>query len=471
MYLHSTALKVAGVAALTTVTGLAQAGGFALIEHGASGLGNAYAGSSAVAADTSTLWFNPAGMLLLTDREFMIGAHAIASDTTVNDQGSTLNTALGGTPIVGGATGSNSGTTLVPNIYYVAPLGDKMAYGVAIDVPFGSSSDYGDTWRGRYTATESALRVIDINPSFAYKVSDKVHLGAGISIQQMSATLANAVDSGAVCFAVSGDDPAGCVNAGLTPGNQVNDSAAKIEGDSTALGFNFGALFVPAAHTQLGVSYRHSVKHKLEGTGSFTNSDPFAALVGSPTYQGGVAAGVLPAFETGPGSTEVTTPATLSFSAAHTLQKNEKVQLLADLTWTQWSVFDELLIQFDNPTQPDVLQVQDWDDVVRVSAGLNYQHTPRLTLRAGLAIDQSPIPGPTRRTPRIPGNDRTWYSVGLGYKKSDALSFDFGFTHIAIDETPIDNNFPESGASAPHLRGLIDSSVNIFSAQLNWKIK
>ena len=34
----------------------AQAGGFALIEHGASGMGNAYAGAAAVSADASTIW-------------------------------------------------------------------------------------------------------------------------------------------------------------------------------------------------------------------------------------------------------------------------------------------------------------------------------------------------------------------------------------------------------------------------------
>ncbi len=460
MYLHSTALKVASVATLTAVTGLANAGGFALIEHGASGLGNAYAGSAAVAADTSTLWFNPAGMLQLTDREFMVAAHAISSNVSIENQGTTLNTALGGTPVSGGATAENNSVTLVPNLYYVAPLNEDFAYGIALDVPFGSGSDYGNTWFGRYVATESSLRVIDINPSIAYRVSDKVHLGAGISLQQMNAVLANAVDSGAVCFSVS-PDPAGCVNVGLTPGNQATDSAAEINGDSTAFGFNLGAMFIPAEHTRIGVAYRHSVKHELEGTGTFDNS---------PQFQGLLDASGSPFFQTGPGSTEVTTPANLSLSVAHTLQQNNKFQLLADVTWTQWSVFEELLIQFES-VQPDVLQVQDWNDVVRVSAGLNYQHSSKLTLRAGLAIDQSPIPGPTRRTPRIPGNDRTWFSVGLGYKQSDTLSFDFGFTHIAIDETPIDNSFPEAGPSATFARGLIESDANIISAQLNWKIK
>ena len=40
----------------------AHAAGFALIEQNASGMGNAYAGGSAIAEDASTIYFNPAGM-------------------------------------------------------------------------------------------------------------------------------------------------------------------------------------------------------------------------------------------------------------------------------------------------------------------------------------------------------------------------------------------------------------------------
>jgi len=462
MYRHLSTCKIAFVATLTSVSGLAHAGGFSLIEHGASGLGNAYAGSAAVSADASTLYFNPAGMLNLTERQLLVGGHLINVSTTINDEGSTLNTALGGSPISGPSRGTHDGTTPIPNIYFVAPLGDNMAYGISLDVPFGNGSDYGDTWFGRYTATESSLSIIEINPSFAYRVSDKFQVGVGIDFQIADATLENAVDSGAVCFAFAGGDigqEANCVNAGLTPGNQEVDSHASIEGDSTAFGFNLGAIFTPTENTRIGIAYRSSVEHELDGTGTFTNSPEFQGLLDSADTG---------LFVTGPGGTELTTPQTVAFSIAHRLSQFDKLQLLADVTWTEWSEFDQLLIQFDGP-QPDVLQVQDWEDVVRVSAGINYQYSPKFTLRAGLAIDESPIPGPSRRTPRIPGNDRTWYSIGFGYQQSASLSFDFGLTYISIDETPIDNSFPESGPSAAFLRTQIDADASIVSAQLNWK--
>jgi len=458
----TTTSKVACIAALTSVAGLANAGGYSLIEHGASGLGNAYAGAGAVSADASTLYFNPAGMLNLSERQLLVGGHLIYVDTSIIDQGSTLNTALGGSPISGPSVGTNDGITAIPNIYFVSPLGDRMAYGISLDVPFGSSTDYGDQWFGRYSAVESSLAIIEINPSFAYKVSDQIQLGFGVNFQIADATLSNAVDSGAVCFAVAAGDPnleANCVNAGLTPGNLATDSLATIEGDSTGFGFNLGAMFTPGENTRIGVAYRSSVDHTLEGSGTFENSPEFQGLLDSVNSD---------LFMNGPGSTEITTPATFSFSIAHKLAQFNKLELLADATWSQWTEFDQLLIEFEN-AQPDVLQIQDWRNVWRFSAGLNYQYSPKLILRAGLAFDEDPNAGPTRRTSRIPGEDRIWYSVGVGYKQSERLSFDFGFTLITTDDTPIDNSFPESGPSATFLRAAVESDAGIVSAQLNWK--
>ena len=461
MYNHSTAFTLAATAALTTLPGLANAGGFGLSEHGVSGLGNAYAGAAAVAADSSTVWNNPAGMLQLKDRELGVGLHLLGVDNTIVDQGTTFNTALGGGLIDGPETASEDGLTVIPNIYYSAPINDDLVYGFAIDVPFGSGSDYGTDWRGRYSATESSLAIIDFNPTIAYRVSDFFHIGGGISLQYADATLANAVDSGAVCFGLS-PDPASCVNAGLTPGNIENDSQAEINGDSFALGFNLGVMIIPADHTRIGIAYRSAVEHELEGTGTFDNS---------PAFQGFLTGAGVPAFVTGPGSTELETPQSIAFSVAHTLQAANRWQLLGDVTWTDWTVFEELLIQFDNPAQPDVLQVQDWETAIRVSAGFNFQASPKFIIRGGVAFDESPIPSAERRTARIPGSDRTWWSVGLGYKPFEQLSFDFGLTFIALDDSAINNSFPESGPSASFVRGIVESSATIASAQLNWKIK
>ena len=165
---------------------------------------------------------------------------------------------------------------------------------------------------------------------------------------------------------------------------------------------------------------------------------------------------------------KVTLPARFSVSVAH---KVNKITWLADATWTGWSAFDELRIEYSNPLQPDTVTTEDWDDSWRYSVGLDYQQSDALVLRAGIALDETPIPSDERRTPRIPGNDRLWLSLGLTYVASDTFSFDVGYSHLFIDDTDIDNTLENAVPQTNHtLTGEYEAEVDILSAQLNWNI-
>lgn len=436
-----------------------QAGGFALVEHGASGMGNAYAGAAAVAHDASTIWFNPAGMSELDGREIGLGFHILKSNTEWDDEGTSLNASFGGGPVSGPDDASPGTTAFLPNFYYSAPINAQWRYGLGIGAPYGSSTEYEDDWKGRYTTLESGISVIDINPSVSYRVSDKVRLGGGISIQLLSADLQTGIDSSAACFgSVGAVEPVACIDAGLADfGNQELDSRGKISGDSTAVSFNIGALFIPREDTRIGVAYRHGASHEADVDGDFTVNGTLAAVLGSDTPG---------AFLSDSGaSAKIDLPATFMVSVAHEL--NDDIELLADLTWTGWSSFEELRVEYDNPIQPDTLSLQEWEDVIRLSAGINYSLNDKLILRGGLAFDEEAIPSPERRTARIPGNDRTWVAFGAGYDVNDNITLDVGYTHLFLPETAIDNTAEESpGAST--VRGEFDSSVDIFSAQFTW---
>lgn len=458
------------IAGLSGLSGSAYAGGFALIEHGASGLGNAYAGAAAVSRDTSTVWFNPAGMTHIDGRETAVGLHILSSSTKWTDRGTTLGAALGRSPASGPDTAKPGTTSFLPNFYYVAPINDQWSYGLSIGAPYGSSTEYDRNWKGRYTTVKSGISVIDINPAVSYKLSNKVSLGFGVSVQQLSAELGSAVDSGAACLGLAANagtsfTQADCVNQGLTPGVQANDGYGEITGDSTAFGFNFGALFTPQPGVKIGVAYRHSTSHELDGDVDFDVNANLQAVLNSNTIVAGQP--LTQAFLNDVSAkAAVDLPATFSVSGAWMV--NPKIELLGDITWTGWSSFEELRVKYDNPFQADTLSVQDWEDVFRYSAGVNYNYSDKLQLRGGVAFDEEAIPSAQRRTARIPGNDRTWFSVGAGYQFTNNLSMDFGFAYLVLDETPIDNIDPESGGTGQEVRGLFDSSVSIASAQLNW---
>jgi long-chain fatty acid transport protein len=279
------------------------------------------------------------------------------------------------------------------------------------------------------------------------------------------------VDSGGACLRLASNPGtsftvADCINAGLSPGVVENDGYAKITGDSTAMGFNLGALLTPVDGLKIGIAYRHSTEHELDGDADFSIPDNLQQIYASNTIE--ASQPLTNSFLTDTGAkAAVDLPATFSVSTAW--QTNDKLQLLGDITWTGWSSFQELRIRYDNPLQADTLSVQDWEDVFRFSAGINYAYSDKLMLRTGVALDEEAIPSAQRRTARIPGNDRTWLSFGAGYRVSNRLSFDLGYAHLFLDETPIDNYDPESQGAAEEVRGTFDSAVDIFSAQLNWE--
>ena len=67
---------------------ISQAAGFALIEQNASGMGNAYAGGSAIAEDASTIYFNPAGMTYIQGTQAVVALHLINPNAEFNNKGS-----------------------------------------------------------------------------------------------------------------------------------------------------------------------------------------------------------------------------------------------------------------------------------------------------------------------------------------------------------------------------------------------
>lgn len=458
-----TALKPLNLFIGSLLTGAAlqvNAAGFAIIEQSASGMGNAYAGAAAVAEDASTIFFNPAGMTNLPGTQMVIAGHIIIPTAEYSDRGSHVNPLFtGGVPVAGSLPGDTSDdggeTGLVPNFYFSTQLSDTLFAGVGANAPFGLATKYDKDWVGRYHALESKIFTLNINPSLAWKLNDQVSLGAGISAQYIRATLSNAVDFGSVCFGLEGVGfiPSGsCAGAGVLP--LAADGHAKVKGSDWGFGFNLGALFQVTDSTRIGLSYRSKVKQDLEGDATFRVPANFQAILdmGIPLFSDtGVTAGV-------------DLPESASISLHH--EFNDQWTLLADATWTKWNRFDELVIEFDNPSQPDTVQPENWDNSMRYSLGVIYRANNKWTFRAGTAYDETPISRTSDRTPRIPGNDRTWIAVGAGYQVSSTMHVDVGYSHLFVDDTKIDALDHSTGHQ---LIGTYEADVDILSAQLTAK--
>jgi long-chain fatty acid transport protein len=388
--------RLAAGLVLAGCTHLAHAAGFALIEQNASGLGNAYAGQAAAATDASTVFFNPAGMSYLPDRQVVLAGHLIKPKAEFS-----------GSSTIGGGTGGDAGDlAFVPNAYFAARLTPDVVLGVGLNAPFGLKTEYDSAWAGRTQAIKSELKTINLNPSIAWKASESLSLGAGVSIQYAEATLTNA-------------SPAGLVT---------------VDGDDYGWGFNLGAIWQVGQATRIGLAYRSEVDYTLEGTVTFS---------------------AVPALN-GPVTADTTLPDSASLSLFHKV--DERWDVLVDVTWTGWSDFDELRILRTSGALVGVTP-ENWDDSYRYSLGANYRFSDKLTLRGGLAFDETPV-SDAYRTARIPDEDRTWVAFGAQYRLSDKSALDFGYAHLFVKDASV--NKLESGVT---LSGEYDASVDILSAQ------
>lgn len=447
-------LPLAVALVLGGFSGTAAAAGFALIEQSVSGMGNAFAGGAAAVDNASVQFFNPAAITELKGTQFSVAAHSIMPSARLTDA-SARETTLGNIPYTTPGAAEDGGVkAIVPNLYFVNDINPQIKFGLSISVPFGLSTDYSNDWIGRYHGIKSSVETININPVLAFKLNDRLSLGGGISAQHISAELTSAIDSGALCLGLGGG--AACNGVfGLRPGDNTTDSYAKIKGDDWGYGFNLGLLYKPMDSTRIGVAYRSSVKQSIEGDATFTRSAAFNAFL---TFAGSSA------FTNTSDNADIDLPATLSVSAAHAL--STQLELMGDITWTQWNKFKELRVKYGNPVQPDSVTTENWRNTLRYSAGLSYKLDDRMKLRSGVAYDQTPIPDDEHRTVRLPDNNRTWIALGMTYTASSKLSFDAGYAHLFLKDSHINNT--TEAAVAQNLQGTYKNSIDLLSAQLNY---
>ena len=473
------ASAVSGIA-LALSAGHAFGSAFALAEQSVMGLGNAFAGAAATAEDANTVWWNPAGLARLNLPQVEAAIHMVIPSAKFRNENSqnALLQPLGGT---GGDAGS---AAFVPNMYGSIAVNDALHLGIGVNVPFGLKTDYNDGWLGRYQALKSEVKTINVNPAFGWKVTPNFWLGAGANFQHFDATLTNNVNySGALAQgygqAAAGGQITPAQAAALSVATMGLDTFAKVTGDDSAWGWNVGAMLSingdanndPGA-ARIGLAYRSKLKYNVVGSVNFTNPatpilsgplaplQPVVSVVSNTINQTRL-------FNSGV-SLDIEMPATASLS--YYQKVNQQFDILADVSWTGWSVIKELRIKRADGSTLQVLP-QNFDDTWRFAAGVNYYPNDRWVLRGGVAYDQSPVNN-IDRSARLPDSDRTWLTVGARYKYSSALNFDVAAGYIFVKNGSINNSGnPPSIAANGLINGEYDNHVIIVSGQFNYRFR
>jgi long-chain fatty acid transport protein len=86
------------------------------------------------------------------------------------------------------------------------------------------------------------------------------------------------------------------------------------------------------------------------------------------------------------------------------------------------------------------------------------------TFRAGVGFDESPT-NDIARTPRLPDNDRTVYTLGMTWNVSPALSVDAAYMRVQIDSPTVDT----TSSSSSHLKGSFEGNANLFGVSAQYR--
>lgn len=430
----------------------AHAGSFFIFgEQSPKGIGTAGAGTAAFGTeDAATIYYNPAGMSFLAGTTATVGFSTLFPSTKFTNDG----TNSGGVPTTGG-TGGNGGVPrlnfwgqTVPSVYVSSPIGQRFTIGLGINAPFALETDYDPNSILRYHAINSRTTSVLVNPAVAFKVTDDFSIGVGFDAQYAEFGLSNAIDFGLLGERAGFNDIPG-QPFGIFQTNQ-RDGRVRINGNDIGYGFNAGVLYRLPTGTRLGLSYRHNIEFDLEGRADFTNIPP--------PFKDPAIAGAT--FRDQSSNAPLNLPASASFSVYQPI--GEYFALLGDVTFTRWSSFDKVQIQFARPGVADSNQFLNYDNVFRVALGGHYKNKRGLTLSAGVAYDESPVPNERVRTPRLPDEDRIIASVGLSYALSDRIEAHIGYAHYFFENAKINN----TNASFQTVRGSFESSIDTVGAGL-----
>jgi long-chain fatty acid transport protein len=274
----------------------------------------------------------------------------------------------------------------------VLPLGSKVALGLVITSPFSFTSDYDPAGWQRYSAIHSRLTTLDIQPSIAFMPAPWLSIGAGVNVEYADAFLGNALPN-------------------LAAGSA--DGRVRLKGSGWDIGWSAGVQLRPSPRLTIGIAYKSSIEHDLDGT---------VEIVG---LTGPLAASNLLA------DTEAhfSTPWQLIVGARGRVSKGLTLNVQA--VRFGWGRFDQIAVAA--PLNSEIHQ--DYHNTWSVAFGGDLALSEKLTLRSGFQIDPTPTPA-LGRSPRVPDADRIDYNVGASFKAGKRLILDAaaGYTDFE-DET------------------------------------
>ena len=354
-------------------------------------------GTAGVAGVTNTIGVdsvvtNPAGMTGLTEDQVIGGVQLLIPTNRFDSDVATA----------GGSDGGNAGSPVViPSLFAVKELNNDWRLGFGVSAPMGGGVDYGRDFVGRYQTQVSELTVISLSPAVAYKVNDKLSLGAGVSFLYTDLNLYMAIKQ---------------------PGPSSSDGQARMDGldDWGYQGF-VGATYKATDKLTFGAIYRSEADVELEGDLNFRGvTAPPLNLITSQIDKAKV---------------DFTYPQMVNVGLKY--QIADDLILMADLDWEDWSAFGDTRIGLSGDASAIQSFDRDWDDTWHVGFALAHKLDESQAITGGISYDSSPV-SDSKRTADLPVDEQLRLSAGYGKEMTDRLSYALGGTFVWMGDGKMD---------------------------------
>ena len=407
--------------ALLALPAAAGAQAFGLNEIGSCALARGFAATATPCDDASGIYWNPGA--LPRNRGWMAsaGAAIIKIDGDFI-QDTTFITYKGDVP-----------TAVVPHFFINYRGNGKAAYGLGVYVPYGLTSQWSDSFPGRFAAKKASLQTIYIQPNFAYQITPNWSIGGGPVFGHSSVELIQGVDLSAQRTSATGPT-FGQLGIPL----RTEFARATLKGSATAFGVDLGVHGKLTPVWEMGVRFLSQLSFDYDDADATFEQRPTGLILAAnnPITPGGVSAPLDPivagSFAAGGPlttqkvSTQIRHPAQVQVGFAYTGFQSTTVS--GEYSYVGWKSFNQLPVDFQGAAPDRVLQ-EDYNNTSGIRLGVDHRLTSGIALRAGFTATAAAAPDETV-TPLLPEQDRSLAMFGVGLPFASRFALDATYAHI-----------------------------------------
>jgi len=394
------------------------------------------AGAGVALADApDAVFFNPAGLVDLPGTMVMGSLSTNVRDVSFR-------------PFDRSASSGDDSFDPGASFFVTHALAKDLAGGIGVLFPWSFDVDWnaGDDFRGRFFATSTRFRALDVTAALAYRIDERWSVGVGIDI--VGGDFENArFEQDPALSALGGGDP-------------IALARTDFDFSGTDVGWNAAVRGRPIDRVTVGLQFRDEVELDLAGAARFSLVAP--ASLRDFRLPDGARVGELleERFETQVARLKIVLPRTVVFGAA--FEAGPRLRFVGEAQWTDWEEAGTLGFVFADPTLDDRVAL-DFEGAWTVRGGLEYRDPTGVVLRAGYAREESPAPL-VGVTPLLPDGDRDTFTLGAGIRWA-GFDIDGGY-RVSLQEDREGIAFPSSVTAD----GLFETIEHRFSVGISRRL-